>query len=278
MRKYILTFALVLLSATCVAQFRGELSTSFNGGLEYSMNGYRATLENNIFDALIFKDNKSNKVEYNKEYLAYANFGVDARAKTAMFNALIHRFQQKSGYSETFSVDIFDDFIYKDNKGTRASLKKDIFDKLIYTDSKGNKLTYSDEFIRETFNRSTSDPQLRFMIFNDLIQSLWLGGKPQLNLRPGGFGKPYPDEFFPDEDPFGGDGNYDAPANYLYEYKNKNEGWANITSDNQGNFIYQDSRGNDFLFSGSSWKSKARKFRSEENFFNYLIREYLRDN
>lgn len=262
MKKYILTLALVLIGANSFAQFQGDLSTSFNGGLEYKMNGYRATFDENIFDDLIFKDNKNNKVEFNKDYLAYANFGVDPRAKTAMFNSLIRRFQEITGYSETFSVDIFGDFNYKDNKGLRASLKKDIFDKLIYSDSKGNKLTYSDEFICQTFNRSTSDGQLRFFIFNDLIQSLWQGGKPRLNI---------------DQDPFD-NGHYDQPSAYLYEYKNKNEGWANVSSDKEGNFIYQDSRGNDFLFSASTWTRKARKFRSEENFFNYLIREYLRDN
>lgn len=145
---------------------------------------YKAKLEKNIFDDLIFKDNKNNSVKLEKKYLdkEYPGIRSSHKMKSELLRSLVHDNRRRSSYDATYSIDIFDKLIIKDNQGyyleqgkdifgnemieevvrgekskmtrnfrggleytqgtNKASLEKDVFDFWIYKDSYGNEVRY----------------------------------------------------------------------------------------------------------------------------------------
>lgn len=279
MKKSLFTLLVVFLSLTIQAQHRAQISTSFNGGLEYHVNGYKATLQTNIFDDLIFKDNRNNQVKFNKDYMEYASHDNDwfQNYKSLLFNTLIQRFKNETNYSETFSVDIFGDLKYEDNKGNRASLKKNIFDELVYSDSKNNEIKISKDYIKSNYKSSPSDKRLRYILFSDLLNNLWDNrqvGIPD-NIDTQNNDSWIDDDWDIDVEYSDKHRPHQHKRDYLYEYKDNKGNWATLRENKSMKKTYEDSSGNILTFSVPSWKKQVNRHRTEEAFFNYLTREYL---
>ncbi|MBD1420374.1 hypothetical protein [Sphingobacterium chuzhouense] len=130
MKKFIVCVALVLSFSVLFAQ-RGAIETDIFGALQYtSADGdYRASLEKNIFDDLIFKDSRNNKHQYEKKYLDKAEPGLSGNkdAQVRLLWRLVRENSRRTDYSATFKVDIFDKTIIEDNKGYKLEKGKDIF-------------------------------------------------------------------------------------------------------------------------------------------------------
>ncbi|TJZ60631.1 hypothetical protein FAZ15_11605 [Sphingobacterium olei] len=130
MKRFIVIPALLLSFSVLFAQ-RGAIGTDIFGTLQYRSadGGYKASLEKNIFDDLIFTDSRSNKLQYEKKYLDKIEPGLrgnkDAQAR--LLRRLVRENNRHSDYSATFKVDIFDKTIIEDNKGYKLEEGKDIF-------------------------------------------------------------------------------------------------------------------------------------------------------
>lgn len=130
MKRFIVILALVLSFSVLFAQ-RGAIETDIFGALQYTSadGGYRASLEKNIFDDLLFKDSRNNKLQYEKKYLDKAEPGLRGNkdAQVRLLRRLVRENSRRTDYSATFKVDIFDKTIIEDNKGYKLEKGKDIF-------------------------------------------------------------------------------------------------------------------------------------------------------
>lgn len=130
MKKFIVCVALMLSFSVLFAQ-RGAIDTDIFGALQYrSADGrYKASLEKNIFDDLIFTDSRNNKLQYEKKYLDKAEPGLRGNkdAQMRLLRRLVRENSRHADYRATFKVDIFDKTIIEDNKGYKLEEGKDIF-------------------------------------------------------------------------------------------------------------------------------------------------------
>lgn len=146
MKKLLVILALVLSSSLLLAQ-RGTVDTDIFGNLQFkSIDGdYKASLEKNIFDDLVFTDSRKNKLHYEKKYLDKMEPGLrgDKEAQVRMLKKLVRENNRHSGYTATFKIDIFDKTIIEDNKGYKLEEGKDIFGNTdIKEQVKGAKTTF----------------------------------------------------------------------------------------------------------------------------------------
>ena len=130
MKKIIVILVLVLSSGLLFAQ-RGTVDTDIFGAFQFkSTDGqYKASLEKNIFDDLVFTDSRNNKLHYEKKYLDKVEPGLrgDKEAQVWMLKRLVRENRRHSDYKATFKVDIFDKIIIEDSKGYKLEEGKDIF-------------------------------------------------------------------------------------------------------------------------------------------------------
>lgn len=130
MKQLIIILVLVLSSGLLFAQ-RGTVDTDIFGALHFkSTDGqYKASLEKNIFDDLVFTDSRNNKLHYEKKYLDKMEPGLrgDKEAQRRMLKRLVRENKRNSDYKATFKVDIFDKTIIEDSKGYKLEEGKDIF-------------------------------------------------------------------------------------------------------------------------------------------------------
>jgi len=184
---------LIILTIITLLTYSQRMDVDFFGNPRYESRDmrYSASLKEDIFNNLIFSDNMNNEITYEKKYLDiyFPSVSGNIEKKTDFLSHLIHTYNHTSNYKATFSVDIFNDVIIKDNRGNsvemgtdifgnptynertnhgsisvkrdifgnmeyksekiEASLKKDIFNKWTYTDNSGNKF----EFGEKTWNK-----------------------------------------------------------------------------------------------------------------------------
>ncbi|MFD2555773.1 hypothetical protein [Sphingobacterium tabacisoli] len=150
MKKLIVILALVLSSGLLFAQ-RGTVDTDIFGNLQFkSVDGqYKASLEKNIFDDLVFTDSRKNKLHYEKKYLDKMEPGLrgDKEAQARMLRRLVRENKRSSEYKATFKIDIFDKTIIEDNKGYKLEESKDIFGNTnIQEQSSGRKSVFKRNF------------------------------------------------------------------------------------------------------------------------------------
>ena len=89
------------------------------GELEYSSNEFRATLGKDIFDNIIYKDNRGNKVTYSKEFLDKFRRGRhrgDRNVEEFLLLGLAKDVGKKKNYTEEYTVDIFGNIEYKNSE------------------------------------------------------------------------------------------------------------------------------------------------------------------
>ncbi|MFD2969620.1 hypothetical protein [Sphingobacterium bambusae] len=140
MKKNIL---LLLFLVSCVTLFaqNHKIETNIFGDLVYeSTDGrYTATMKKNIFDDLIFTDNRNNAITYEKKYLAKEWAGIlgNKQKQTDLLLDLIRQNRRSEGYVAKYSIDIFDKLIIEDNRGYKLEQGKDIFGNEQFAEQRG---------------------------------------------------------------------------------------------------------------------------------------------
>ena len=123
---------------------------------------FQASLSTNIFGDKVYKDNRGNKVKYSKTMWERVPGKDRPCFEDFLFSELIHKYCNRRNVNEVYEIDIFGDAQYRSNQGLsmtlkrnimgeleyssnefRATLGKDIFENVIYKDNRGNKVTYS---------------------------------------------------------------------------------------------------------------------------------------
>lgn len=129
--KKIITLLVCLLSLNVLLAQRISVTTDIFGDLQYSDDDlkYKATLKKDIFDALIFTDNKQNSITYEKKFIDIKFPGIlgDKQRKTDMLMGLIRENIDNQKYIAKYSVTIFDKVLIEDNRGYRLEQDLDIF-------------------------------------------------------------------------------------------------------------------------------------------------------
>lgn len=129
--KQFSTFLLLFFVFSTVDAQRRQIQEDIFGNLESISNdkSYKAKLERNIFDDLVFTDSKNNKLHFEKKYLEREFPGVlaDKKKQSEMLTRLIRENRRQSSYSAKFSIDIFDNLIIEDNQGYKLKRGTDIF-------------------------------------------------------------------------------------------------------------------------------------------------------
>lgn len=139
MKKIVLYILLMVIGGQGLAQ---KMETDIFNNLKYeSREGdYQAYLKKNIFDDLIFSDNKDNVITLKNEYLKleYRHLPEDADAKFDLFRRLIFDYRNEANYTATYSVDIFGKIIIEDNRRRKVEIGKDIFGNETYDEINGD--------------------------------------------------------------------------------------------------------------------------------------------
>ncbi|GHE49176.1 type 2 periplasmic-binding domain-containing protein [Sphingobacterium griseoflavum] len=130
MNKIAFFFPFLLMSLSVLAQHR-EIDTDIFGNLNYrAADGrYSANLQNNIFDDLIYTDNRNNTVTFEKKYIMRELAGLlrDKKQRLDLFIDLIRQNRRMDGYVAKYRIDIFDHVIIEDNNGYKFERGEDIF-------------------------------------------------------------------------------------------------------------------------------------------------------
>jgi lipid II isoglutaminyl synthase (glutamine-hydrolysing) len=138
MKKIHLLLLLLLVSFQLRSQ---RMDNDIFGDPQYESRdlSYKANLKKDIFDNLIFTDNNKNELKFEKKYLDafYPNILTNGEAKFDFFRHLVSTYRQDAGYKATYSIDIFDAVIIKDNRDYELKMGKDIFGNATY-EEKGN--------------------------------------------------------------------------------------------------------------------------------------------
>lgn len=117
-------------TATLMAQYR-TIETDIFGDLIYEnrAGNYKANLKRNIFNDLIFTDNRKNSITLEKKYLdrEYPGIHSDKELKADFFFDLISQHRRSNDYVAKYSIDIFNKLIITDNKGYKLEKGTDIF-------------------------------------------------------------------------------------------------------------------------------------------------------
>lgn len=138
MKKTNILLLLILVAFQLTAQ-RMENDIFGDPTYESSDRNYKANLKKDIFDNLIFTDNNKNELKFEKNYLDafYPNLLTNSEAKFDFFRHLISTYRHDASYQATYSIDIFNAVIIKDNRNYELKIGKDIFGNATY-EEKGN--------------------------------------------------------------------------------------------------------------------------------------------
>lgn len=129
--SYIITILFWAMTSNLVQAQNIRIHTDIFGDLQYrnTHDGLEASLKKDIFDDLIYSDNRNNQLTFEKKYLQSYQPNVlrNSVAKTAFFQSLIRENWRKKDYQAKYKIDIFDQLIIEDNQGMKIKEGKDIF-------------------------------------------------------------------------------------------------------------------------------------------------------
>ncbi|MDN4753727.1 hypothetical protein QYZ87_04165 [Porphyromonadaceae bacterium W3.11] len=193
MKKVIIKYTwlplLLILCSTSVEGLAQSIDVDIFGNLIYESIGreYTAKLEKNIFDDLIFSDNKGNEIILKKKYIKkkYGNIFDNQESKISLFRRMIKFHRGESDYRATYDIDIFDTMIIEDNRGRKVEMGRDIFGNETY-DEVFNGKNYS---MRRNLNGDLvyivgdEEATLRKDIFDHWIYEDSLGNEFQFSKR-----------------------------------------------------------------------------------------------
>ncbi|GGF22204.1 hypothetical protein [Echinicola rosea] len=136
MKRYLLLLTAFLLQQLAFGQL---IERNFFGDLEYhSRNGeYKATLEKNVFNDLMFSDNKHNKITFEEQYLhwEYGDLLKNEREEHMFLMDLVRQYRRESHYKATYQIDIFDNLVIEDNRDYKLEVGQDIFGNITHEES-----------------------------------------------------------------------------------------------------------------------------------------------
>ena len=212
-----------------------ELRRNIMGEWEYSSNDFRATLGKDIFENVVYKDNRGNRVTYSKEFINKITrgekHGAGENMETHLFLGLTKDVGRKRNYSEEYSVNIFGDIEYKNSDGRRITIKKDMFRGFEYKDNQGMSLS------------------IRRDIFGNLEMEDNNGNKWSI-----------------ERDIFG-------DLRFRYDFKE----CATLKKDIFDEVEYQDNKGNKIKYSKSVWEQMVKRHGNDEKVFSMLLKKYWWD-
>ena len=222
------------------------------GELEYSGNKFRATLGKDIFENVIYKDNRGNKVTYSKEFLGKLRKGRhrgDRNIEEFLLLGLAKDVGKKRNYTEEYTVDIFGNVEYKNSEGRRVSIKKDMFDSFEYKDNQGVSLSIrKDIFDHVQVNDGRGNKvDVGRDIFGDLQVKDNKGNKWSV-----------------ERDIFG-------DLKFRHNYKECATLKKNIFDERE----YSDNKGNKVKYSKESWDKMIKRYGDDEKVFSMLLKKFF---
>ena len=188
MKKFTLLLLLCCVSWGLFAQ-RQVIETDIFGNLKYRSDGgsYSATLKKNIFDDLVFSDNRRNEIKYEKKYLLeqYPGILVNTNKQRTLFMDLIRENRRSEGYQAKYSIDIFDKLIIEDNKGYKLEQGTDIFGSIQRNEQINGVNTKLGKTLNGTleFTAGKDKASLQKDIFNRRIYSDSFGNKVEFQAE-----------------------------------------------------------------------------------------------
>lgn len=137
---------------------------------ESEYRNYKAYLKKNIFDDLIFTDNRDNEITLRKKYidLHYGNMLENEEIELDVFRSLLETHSYKSNYEATYSVDILGKIKIEDNEDNSIEISEDIFgNTTIHEERGGEYRTIKQNLNGEyTFKTNHAHASLKEDIFN----------------------------------------------------------------------------------------------------------------
>lgn len=125
--------------------------------LEYENNqGLKASLSKDIFDTWVYKDSKGNEIKYSKEYWPEIKYDFQNKDIQAFF-WMMDQCHDLKNYKEEYKIDIFGYQQYKNSLNQSASLSKNVFDEMVYKDNKGTEKKFTQKEWNRLVKRHHSD-------------------------------------------------------------------------------------------------------------------------
>lgn len=183
-----LFFYCLFLTVALSVNAQGMETDIFND-LKYKSNSenYNASFKKNIFDDLIFSDNKGNVTTFKKDYLLKHNPDVlrNADAKANLFRQLIRDNRHDENYQITYSIDIMGTERVEDNRSFRSETRTDIFGHTQYKENEQNRTTTVNKELDGTLVYTTQEMNARVKkdIFDVWVYTDSRGHEIKLNAR-----------------------------------------------------------------------------------------------
>lgn len=139
MKKYLFLLFLTIISLSTYAQ---HIEKDIFGDLKFEPQdeSYTASLKKNIFDNLVFSDNRDNEITFEKEYLRknYPDLAKNEDAKRYFFRQLVDEYKHERNYKASYKIDIFGKEIFEDNRNTKVETGIDFFGNPTYEEKINN--------------------------------------------------------------------------------------------------------------------------------------------
>ena len=174
----VILFLSFVLTINAQGRRGGNIETDVFGATVYTnANGFKATLSDDVFDNLIYKDNKGNSISYSKEIAPQilSAFGNDKYQLMYWFVDTTRRLKDSK---EKYWYDVFDNIQYENNNAMKASLSEDVFNNQTYKDSNGNELVFSKDIWKEELAMRNNN---RFDVFTSLMD--YCRGKKSVKIK-----------------------------------------------------------------------------------------------
>lgn len=289
---------MIIAQLVTISLYAQQFKRDFFNHLTYesARENFKAKLEKDIFNDLIYTDNNNNKVSYNNKYLSRTNSKVlsDGKQQEYFFEKLIKQYRNVKNRKEEFSIDMFENWIFESNLNNyKAEFKKDIFDARIFSDNRNNQISYDQKYIAKLKDNPFKSSIEQNLLFFDLIDRMIneKGYKADFKVDifdkvivsdNRGFKRESNDAFYilPEFDK-----ENTIPSEYgpfriqrvnknEFIYRNNDE-YARIVLNKVGRWNYDDSSGNKFQFSALYWNKLFQLYQTEEKVLGHLIQEYL---
>jgi hypothetical protein len=280
-----------------LSSFSQQFGRDFFNNLTYesARDNYKAKLEKNVFNDLIFTDNKNNKITFNNKFLSRTNPTILSNSKDQeiFFEDHITYFRKVTNRKEEFQIDMFDNWKFETNENNyKAELKKDIFNAHIFSDNKGNESSYDEKYLAKIPNHPFRTNKEQYTFFVDLIDRFFTEKNYKVDFEVDifnkvivsdnrGFKRESNDAYYlmpefnvAEDTSLNEDIRIRKINNTEYAYRNTNE-FARLFENKTGRWTYEDSLGNRFQVSPSTWNKLMNLYKSEDDILRHFINEYL---
>lgn len=169
MKKY---WFFLVFSLSPILIFSQKINTDVFGDLQYhsSRGNYKSSLEKNIFNDLIFSDNRGNKItlEYKYIKLKHPELLKNKGRKLNLFIDMIYTHRKDENYRATYSIDVLNEIVFEDNRNIKIEQGEDIFGNQFYKEHTNNVHSSIEKNLTGDweYNSNTENATLKKDIFN----------------------------------------------------------------------------------------------------------------